>query len=78
MIRSDIPLFFQQKQIERGETPSTFRYDLPSRIRQQILDLWEEVEYPGAQNICKTLRFQLDTQRLIYIGRYPFDVYPYH
>ena len=77
-IRSRIPLFFQRRQIERGEIPSVFRFDLPEKAVKEIIPLWEDKEYIDAKKICQTLRFQLETPRLVYIGGYPFDVYPYH
>ena len=77
-IRARIPLFFQRKKIETGEIPSIYTFDLPQTIRRSVFKLWEKYRYIDAKTICLTLRHELEMPRLVYIGRFPTDVYPFH
>lgn len=51
--------FFRRQQSARGELPETFSYDLPKKIRNQVIMLWQKVPSTFDKRIVKYLRNEL-------------------
>ncbi|MGD9637741.1 MAG: AbiJ-NTD4 domain-containing protein [Alphaproteobacteria bacterium] len=49
--------FFERRREERGELPTTFTYDeLPRKVRNQVIMLWQEAGINGLEEIIKYIR----------------------
>ncbi|MEZ6854376.1 DUF7014 domain-containing protein [Halodesulfovibrio aestuarii] len=57
--------FFRRQQAARGELPTTFKYDLPEKVRKQIWMLWNQSGLaPLSHNIVQFLYLELGTTPL--------------
>lgn len=64
MFKVPLKLFHRRVQEKNKEIPSTFLYELPVKVRRQILLIWEMKKYQEIESVLSIIRMELGTQEL--------------